>query len=82
MAESSSSEGTVIAQFRVHKAKGESMESDKEDCTCTRYTYTLSLSSSGSDSELQKMGKRNYAPKRFYVLEVMCYPMHAHCCHN
>ena len=66
MAESSSSEGTVIAQFRVHKAKGESVESDKEDGTCTRYTYTLSLFSSGSDSELQKMGKRNYAQHCFH----------------
>ena len=52
MAEGSSSEWTVIAQFQVHKAKGESVESDKEEGTCIRYTYTLSLSSSGSDSEL------------------------------
>jgi len=36
MAESSSSEGTVIAQFQVHQAKGESLKSDKEEGTCTR----------------------------------------------
>jgi len=46
MTESSSSEGTVIAQLQVHKAKGKSVESDKEEGACMRYTCTLSLSSS------------------------------------